>query len=161
MKISIIGTGTVGQTFASKFISLGHEVMMGTRNVSDKLASKARDSYGNPPFSEWHSANNSIKLGTFSSAASFGEIILNATNGGSSINALNLAGVKNLDGKILIDLANPLDFSKGMPPSLIPGLSNTNSLGEEIQKTFPALKESGLKIFRRLPLPWPSHFSSM
>ena len=149
MKISIIGTGTVGQTFASRFIALGHEVMMGTRNVSEKLASTARDNYGNPPFSEWHAANKSVKLGAFSDAASFGEIILNATNGGASIDALKLADVKNLEGKILIDLANPLDFSKGMPPSLIPGLSNTNSLGEEIQKTFP-----GVKVVKTLNTMW-------
>jgi 8-hydroxy-5-deazaflavin:NADPH oxidoreductase len=149
MKISIIGTGAVGQTFASKFISLGHEVMMGTRNVTEKLASNARDGYGNPPFSEWHAANKSVKLGSFASAASFGEILINATNGGSSINALNLADAKNLTGKILIDVSNPLDFSKGMPPCLIPGLSNTNSLGEEIQKTFP-----GLKVVKTLNTMW-------
>jgi len=137
MKISIIGTGSVGQTIASKLVELGHEVMMGTRNVSEKLASTAKDEYDNPPFSDWHKANSNVKLETFAKAASFGEIIINATHGGSSIEALKMAGTKNLAGKILIDISNPLDFSKGMPPSLLPGLNNTNSLGEEIQKTFP------------------------
>jgi predicted dinucleotide-binding enzyme len=136
-KIAILGTGSVGQTYASKFISLGHDVMLGTRNVSEKLAGTAKDGYGNPPFSEWYSKNNSVKLGTFKEAAAFGEIILNATMGANSLNALKLADAKNLNGKILIDISNPLDFSKGMPPSLIPELSNTNSLGEEIQRTFP------------------------
>lgn len=140
MKIAIIGTGTVGQTFASKLTSLGHDVMMGTRNVSEKLASTAKDGYGNPPFSEWHGANKNVKLGTFAEAAAFGDIILNVTQGGNSINALKLAEAKNLKGKVLIDVANPLDFSKEMPPSLLPELSNTNSLGEEIQKTFPDTK---------------------
>lgn len=140
MKIAIIGTGTVGQTFASKLTSLGHEVMMGTRNVAEKLASTAKDGYGNPPFSEWHSANKNVKLGTFAEAAAFGEIILNVTQGGNSINALKLADAKSLTGKVLVDIANPLDFSKGMPPGLLPELSNTNSLGEEIQKTFPDAK---------------------
>lgn len=140
MKIAVIGTGTVGQTFASKLISLGHEVMMGTRNVADKLAAKEKDMYGNPPFSEWHTANKSVQLGTFAEAAAFGEIILNVTQGGNSIHALKLAEAKNLNGKVLIDIANPLDFSKGMPPVLLPELSNTNSLGEEIQKTFPDAK---------------------
>ncbi len=149
MNISIIGTGTVGQTFASKLIELGHQVMMGTRNVSEKLASIARDSYGNPPFSEWYALNKNVKLGTFSEAALFGEILINVTHGGSSINALKLADAKNLSGKILIDIANPLDFSKGMPPCLIPELSNTNSLGEEIQKTFP-----GLKVVKTLNTIW-------
>jgi predicted dinucleotide-binding enzyme len=140
MKIGIIGTGTVGQTFASKLSALGHEVMIGTRNVAEKMASTSKDGYGNPPFSEWQSANNKVKLGTFAEAAAFGEIILNVTQGGNSINALKLAGIKNLSGKTLIDVANPLDFSKGMPPSLLPELSNTHSLGEEIQKTFPDTK---------------------
>lgn len=139
-KIAIIGTGTVGQTWASRLVSLGHDVMMGTRNVAEKLASTAKDGYGNPPFGEWHATNKDVKLGTFSEAAAFGEIILNVTQGANSINALKLAGAQNLNGKILIDIANPLDFSKGMPPSLIPELSNTNSLGEEIQKTFPDAK---------------------
>jgi len=140
MKIAVIGTGTVGQTFASKLVSLGHKVMMGTRNVAQKLGGKEKDMYGNPPFSEWHAANNSVQLGTFAEAAAFGEIILNVTQGGKSIDALKQAEAKNLDGKVLVDIANPLDLTKGMPPSLIPELSNTNSLGEEIQKTFPAVK---------------------
>lgn len=140
MKIAILGTGTVGQTFASKLVTLGHEVMLGTRNVSEKLKSTAKDGYGNPPFGEWYKANNNIKLGTFEEAAAFGEMILNVTNGGGSINALKLAGEKNLNGKILVDIANPLDFSRGIPPILSPELSNTNSLGEEIQKTFPQAK---------------------
>lgn len=148
-KIAIIGTGTVGQTFASRLITLGYDVMMGTRNVSEKLKSTAKDSYGNPPFKEWHAVNKSVKIGSFSETAAFGEIILNVTEGGSSIKALNLAEAKNLNGKILIDISNPLDFSKGMPPCLIPELSNTNSLGEEIQKTFP-----GAKVIKTLNTMW-------
>ena len=134
MKIAVIGTGSVGQTFASRLVSLGHEIMIGTRNVADKLAATSKDMYGNPSFSDWHTANKDVQLGTFAEAAAFGEIILNVTQGGNSIHALKLAEAKNLDGKILVDIANPLDFSKGMPPLLIPELSNTNSLGEEIQK---------------------------
>ncbi len=139
-RIAIMGTGSVGRAYASKFITLGYEVMMGTRNVSEKLADTTKDSYGNPPFSEWHSANKNVKLGTFQEAAFFGEIILNATMGAKSIAALKMTDEKNLNGKILIDVANPLDFSKGLPPSLLPELSNTNSLGEEIQKTFPEVR---------------------
>ncbi len=148
-KIAVIGTGTVGQTFASKLISLGHEVMMGTRDVATKLAGTEKDMYGNPAFSEWHTANKGVQLGTFAEAAAFGDIILNVTQGGNSINALKLAEAKNLDGKVLVDIANPLDFSKGMPPVLIPELSNTNSLGEEIQKTFP-----GAKVVKTLNTMW-------
>jgi 8-hydroxy-5-deazaflavin:NADPH oxidoreductase len=137
MKIGIIGTGAVGKTIASKLVELNHEITMGTRNVSEKVASREKDIYGNPPFNEWFKTNNKVKLGSFSEAAAFGDLIINATNGGNSVTALINAGAKNLAGKILIDIANPLDFSKGMPPTLLPGLNNTNSLAEEIQKTFP------------------------
>jgi hypothetical protein len=136
MKIAIIGTGIVGRTLALKLKELNHEIMIGTRNVSDKLADKTSDYQGNPPFGDWLKANSGIKLGTFDEAAKSGEMIINATNGNSSISALTLAGKKNLAGKVLIDISNPLDFSNGMPPGLLPGLSNSNSLGEEIQKTF-------------------------
>jgi 8-hydroxy-5-deazaflavin:NADPH oxidoreductase len=137
MKIAIIGTGAVGRTLASKLAELDHEIIMGTRNVSEKLAVKTSDDRGNPPFSEWLKTNSKVKLGTFAEAATFGEMTINATHGSSSVTALILAGKKNLAGKILIDISNPLDFSNGMPPALLSGLNNTNSLGEEIQKTFP------------------------
>lgn len=137
MKIAIIGTGAVGTTIASKLVELKYDVMMGTRNVSDKLASTAQDNYGNPPFKEWLKTNSKVKLGSFADAAAYGDLVINATNGSNSVTALILAGARNLAGKVLIDIANPLDFSHGMPPSLMPGLNNTNSLGEEIQKTFP------------------------
>ncbi len=140
MKIAIIGTGAVGQTLAAKLVALGNEVFMGTRNVAEKAASTAKDSSGNPSFSDWHKANSKVKLLTFAEAAASGELIVNATHGEISVNALKMAGDKNLGRKILVDVSNPLDFSKGMPPCLIPELSNTNSLGEEIQKTFPETK---------------------
>lgn len=140
MKIAIIGTGSVGQAIASKVSSLGHQAMMGTRNVGEKLASQVKDHYGNPPFGKWFKENGQIKLGTFAEAAEFGELVINATQGIHSVDALTQAGDKNLNGKILIDIANPLDFSKGMPPSLVPMLSNTHSLAEEIQNTFPEVK---------------------
>lgn len=139
-KIAVLGTGSVGQTLSLKFAALGYEVMLGTRNVEEKLASASQDAYGNPPFSAWHEANRHVNLGTFREAAVFGETVVNATMGGNSIEALKSAGEENLKGKILIDIANPLDFSRGMPPGLISDLSNTNSLGEEIQKTFPAVR---------------------
>lgn len=148
-RVAIMGTGGVGQAYAAKFISLGYELMLGTRNVSEKLTDTSKDGYGNPPFSEWYLANRNVRLGTFEEAAMFGEIILNATLGIKSIAALKSAGEKNLNGKILIDVSNPLDFSKGMPPSLLPELSNTNSLGEEIQKTFP-----GVKVVKTLNTMW-------
>lgn len=136
MKIAILGSGAVGQTLAAKLLALDYDVMIGTRNVAEKMASKAKDMYGNPPFSEWLEANSKVKVGTFSEAASFGELIINATNGTNSVKALIFAGAKNLAGKVLLDVANPLDFSNGQVV-LLSGLNNTNSLAEEIQNTFP------------------------
>jgi len=127
MKIAVLGTGNVGDTIGSRLIELGHTVKMGSRTADNEKA-KA--------FVAKHDANASA--GTFADAAAFGEIIFNCTAGVGSIDALKLAGEKNLNGKIIIDVANALDFSKGMPPSL--AICNTNSLGEEIQKTFPLTK---------------------
>lgn len=140
MKIGILGTGSVGQTLASKLFTLGHELMIGTRDVKEKLQNETRDHYGNASFAEWHKQNKQINLGTFAEAAEFGQMIINATEGLHSIDALQRAKEQNLKFKVLVDIANPLDFSKGMPPSLYPQLSNTNSLAEEIQKTFPEAK---------------------
>jgi predicted dinucleotide-binding enzyme len=129
MKIGILGTGMVGTTFGSKLVQLGHEVMMGSRTKDNAKAT------------EWvKDKGPHATHGTFADAASHAVIIFNCTSGGASMEALKMAGAENLKGKILIDLANPLDFSKGMPPSLIPSLSNTTSLGEEIQKAFPETK---------------------
>lgn len=136
MKIAILGTGTVGQTFAEKFITLGHDVIMGTRNVSDTM----NRTKGSLPFGAWHSKNENVLLGTFAEAAAYGEIIVNALQGGVTIAAINSCNKSDFDNKIIIDIANPLDFSKGFPPSLIEGLNNTNSLGEELQKTLPDAK---------------------
>lgn len=127
MKIAVLGTGNVGDTIGSKLIEVGHSVMMGSR-TSDNEKAKA--------FVAKHKGKAS--KGTFADAAAFGEIIFNCTAGVGSIEALKMAGEKNLIGKIIVDIANPLDFSKGMPPSL--AICNTNSLGEEIQKAFPQTK---------------------
>lgn len=140
MRISVLGTGIVGQTLASKFADLGHDVMMGTRDVQEKLLEKENDAYGNPPLSEWLKSNEKVKLVTFAESAAYGEIVINATNGANTLNALDLASEENLAGKVLVDVSNPLDFSQGMPPVLLEGVNNTNSLGEEIQKEFPDSK---------------------
>jgi predicted dinucleotide-binding enzyme len=91
-----------------------------------------------PPFSEWYKNHKNIALGTFADTASFGEMLMNCTSGGASLDVLKLCGAQNLNGKILIDISNPLDFSKGFPPSL--SVCNTDSLGEQIQRAFPELK---------------------
>jgi 8-hydroxy-5-deazaflavin:NADPH oxidoreductase len=138
MKIGILGTGIVGQVLAEQFVLLNHQVMIGTRNKEKTLAKKEKDIYGRPSFGEWHKNNQQVKFGEFEDTAEFGEFIVNATHGVGSIDALRLAGDKNLENKVLLDAANPLDFSKGMPPTLT--ICNTDSLGEQIQKAFPNTK---------------------
>lgn len=77
-------------------------------------------------------------MATFEDVAARSELVVNATNGAGSLEALHAAGEHNLDGKILIDVSNPLDFSHGMPPSLF--VSSTDSLAEQIQRAFPEAK---------------------
>jgi len=138
MKIGVLGTGTVGRAIASKLAELGHAVLVGTRDPAATLSRTDPDMYGNPPFKVWREKHPKVELGTFAQAAAHGELVVNATAGGVSIEALEAAGETNLAGKIVVDLANPLDFSRGMPPSL--SVCNTDSLGEQIQRAFPRSK---------------------
>ncbi|MEO7909100.1 MAG: NAD(P)-binding domain-containing protein [Roseiflexaceae bacterium] len=125
MKVGILGSGVVGQTLGGKLVELGHDVVIGTRDPA-KLA-------------EWlDKLGDHARVASPAEAAAHGEIVVNATSGKGSLEALQLAGEEHLSGKILIDIANPLDFSRGMPPSLT--VSNTDSLGEQIQRTFPNAK---------------------
>jgi 8-hydroxy-5-deazaflavin:NADPH oxidoreductase len=124
MRIGILGTGVVGKTLGAKLTKLGHDVRMGSRSSGGE---KAR---------AWiKEAGGKSSEGTFADASAHAEIVFNCTSGMASLEALRAAGAKNLEGKTLIDVANPLDFSKGMPPTL--SVCNTDSLGEQIQRAFP------------------------
>jgi len=128
---------------AAKLADTGHEVVIGTRDVEKTLGNNETDAMGNPPFRNWHAQHVGVKLGTFAEAASFGEVLINATSGSASLVALRAAGEENIDGKILMDISNPLDFSRGMPPSLT--VCNTDSLAEQIQRVY-----SGVKVVKTL-----------
>ena len=124
MKIGILGTGVVGSTIGKKLVQLGNDVRMGSRSAGGEKAQA------------WvREAGKGASEGTFADAAAHGEMVFNCTSGMASLDALKAAGAENLDGKILVDVANPLDFSKGMPPTL--SVCNTDSLGEQIQRAFP------------------------
>jgi predicted dinucleotide-binding enzyme len=127
MKIGVLGTGIVGKTIASRLIVLGHSVTMGSRTADNQAAAAWAETSG-----------ENAHYGTFAAAAAYGELIVNATSGGGSLAALEAAGADNLRGKILIDIANPLDFSHGMPPSL--SVCNTDSLGEQLQRAHPEVR---------------------
>jgi 8-hydroxy-5-deazaflavin:NADPH oxidoreductase len=124
MKIAILGTGMVGNALATKLVEIGHQIMMGSRTANSEAGQKWLQSVG-----------GKAQIGTFANAAAFGEIVLDCTNGANSIAALRQAGADSLRGKILIQVGNPLDTSKGMPPTLT--ICNTDSLGEQTQKEFP------------------------
>lgn len=127
MKVAVLGTGMVGESLASKLVDAGHEVTMGSRTANNEKAVQWAQKKG-----------AKAKHGTFADAAASADIIFNATLGAAALEVLKSAGENNLVGKVLIDVSNPLDFSKGMPPSLF--VCNTDSLGEQIQKAFPRTK---------------------
>jgi 8-hydroxy-5-deazaflavin:NADPH oxidoreductase len=133
MRIGIIGSGVVGQTLGGTLATIGHEVVLGTRSPHDLGTKRGlrKTSLG-----EWlEQAGAHARVATFAEAAQHGETVINATGGMVSLDALRAAGDGNLEGKILIDAGNPLDFSKGMPPLL--SVCNDDSLGEQIQRAFP------------------------
>lgn len=127
MRIGILGSGAVARTLGGALVQLGHDVKLGSRTAANETSAawaRARGARGS--------------TGAFADAASFGELVFNCTAGTASLDALEAAGAANLRGKILVDLANPLDFSKGMPPTL--AVCNIDSLGEQIQRWFPDVR---------------------
>ncbi|MFD0694020.1 NADPH-dependent F420 reductase [Paenibacillus sp. GCM10027628] len=126
MKIGFIGSGNVGQTLGRTLVKRGHEVKLGAR--SPEKLKEWLDSF---------SQDEKASVGSYQEAAVFGDIVINATPGTASLEALHAAGYQSLKGKILIDIALPLDFSND---ELSLSVANTNSLGEQIQRAFPDVK---------------------
>jgi predicted dinucleotide-binding enzyme len=138
MNIAILGTGIVGKTLAEKLDSLGHSVQLGTRDPEATLARNEPDMAGGPPLRVWLESHPKVTLAPFAEAARHGEIVIHSLSGQGALPGLKLAGAAALAGKILVDVSNPLDFSKGMPPTL--SVANTDSLGEQIQRELPNVK---------------------
>ena len=127
MRIAVLGTGVVGRTLAGKLVESGHDVVLGSRSATNEAAVG------------WAAeAGPRAKAATFFDAAAEAEVVINATPGTVSLEVLAAASTKNLAGKVLIDVANPLDHSAGFPPSL--SISNTDSLAETIQRAFPTVR---------------------
>ncbi len=137
MDIGIIGSGVAAQTVGTKLLELGHRVTISSRDTSK--AKNLGEWNSVPSAEDFASAQRDLgreaAAGSFADAAAHGEVVFNLTFGGHSLDALEAAGAANLAGKILVDVANPLDFSRGMPPTLL--FCNTESLGERIQAAFP------------------------
>ncbi|MBV6656150.1 MAG: NAD(P)-binding domain-containing protein [Devosiaceae bacterium] len=129
MKYAVLGTGMVGQTLATKLVSLGHEVWMGARSA------------GNEKAESWAEENGpNASHGTFQEAAAWADRVIFAVSGDSVLKVADLVTNEAVAGKIAIDVTNPLDTSQGMPPTLIPSLSNRTSAAEELQKRLPDAK---------------------
>jgi predicted dinucleotide-binding enzyme len=124
MNIGILGTGMVGTTIGAQLIRLGHTVMVGSRSTENEKAVAWVKSHG-----------AAASLGTFADAATFGEMVFLCTKGDALLDILERVGSNRFAGKTVVDVTNPLDFSKGVPPSLF--ICNTSSLGEEVQKALP------------------------
>jgi hypothetical protein len=127
MRIGLLGTGVVGRTLGSALLRSGHEVRMGSRSAGNEAAVAWASEIGGP-----------ATEGTFADAAGFGELVVNATAGAASLQALEAAGAEQLAGKVLVDVSNPLDMSKGMPPTLT--VCNDDSLAEQIQRAYPDVR---------------------
>lgn len=123
MRIAVLGTGLAGRTVAGRLAEAGHDVTVGTR---DPAATRSREGWDDVP---------GVGLSTLADAARDADLVVNATNGAVSLDALELAGADNLAGKVLLDLANPLDFSQGFPPTLT--VKDDDSLAEQIQRAHP------------------------
>lgn len=128
MKIGILGSGVVGQVLATGFLKEGHEVMLGTRNISKSEVLK------------WQQENPAGRLGSFQDTAQFGEIIVLAVSGLAVEDAINLAGKEFFFEKIVIDATNPI---AAVPPDngvLKFFTTLEDSLMERIQKLLPGAK---------------------
>jgi 8-hydroxy-5-deazaflavin:NADPH oxidoreductase len=138
MKISILGTGMVGQNLALAFAAKGHDIMIGTRDPAASVTNTAPNAYGQPGFGTWYQAQSGLELGSYHQAMVFGEIIINATNGLVTLEVLKQGQADKVGSKILIDVANKLQpVAGGMPMALA---NDEGSLGEEIQTAFPNLR---------------------
>jgi 8-hydroxy-5-deazaflavin:NADPH oxidoreductase len=137
MQIGILGTGVVGQTLASALADEGHEVVMGSRDPAVALANTEANRMTGRTLASWHEEHADVRIATFAETAAHGDVVMNATSGVGSLAALEAAGSDQLDGKILIDVANPLVFSQA---GVSLSVANTDSLAEQIQRAYPNVR---------------------
>ncbi len=129
MKYAVLGTGMVGRSLAGKLVTLGHEVRMGARTADNENAAA------------WVAENGvSAGHGRFDTVAAWADRVIFAVNGAAILEVAASVPDDAVAGKTVIDVTNPLDFSAGMPPILVPELSNTTSAGEALQVRLPAAK---------------------
>ncbi len=132
MKVGILGTGDVGKALGRGFLALGHEVKLGARTAgSEKAVAWAQEQ------------GERASEGSFADVAQWADLIVLATLGTANEAAIRAAGLENFSGKLLLDTTNPLDFSRGFPPTL--AISGEDSAGEQVQALVPEAKV--VKVF--------------
>ncbi len=124
-KVGIIGSGIVGQVLAKAFASEGNPVMLGTRNVSKAEVVKFQEE------------NLAIDIGSFEQTAAFGDILVLATGGAVTKEAVDLAGKQHFTGKLVIDATNPIDSRPPDNGVLKYFTSLDDSLMEQLQRHLP------------------------
>jgi predicted dinucleotide-binding enzyme len=138
MNIAVLGTGMVGRTIAGRCHEVGHAVVVGTRDPEATLGRTEPDGMGNPPYAAWQADHPGLTLAAYADAAAGAELVVLAGNGAAALEMLRLAGAANLAGKVVLDISNPLDFSRGFPPSLF--VKDTDSLAEQVQREHPEVR---------------------
>ena len=138
MKIAVLGSGMVGQTIAGKLCTMHHDIHLGTRDPEKTLGNDKANQMTGKTFKQWHDEHLNVHVEPFAEVCKGAHLIINATSGMATLEVLETVGRENLQDNILIDIANPLDFSNGFPPTLNP--VNEDSLGEQIQKKYPKAK---------------------
>jgi 8-hydroxy-5-deazaflavin:NADPH oxidoreductase len=128
MKVGIIGSGVVGQVLAKAFLSEGHSVTLGTRNKSKEEVLKFKNE------------NPAVAIGDFGETAKAGELLVLATGGSVTADAIALAGITNFNGKVVIDATNPIAAAPPVNGVLKFFTSLDDSLMERIQKQLPGAK---------------------
>lgn len=128
MEIAVLGTGMVGRSLAARFAELGHEVTVGTRDPATTSVK--------PECAAWAVENPAVRLAPFADAAATADVVVNATSGTVTLEVLGQAG--DLSGKVLLDVSNGLDFSRGFPPLIT--APQDDSIAEQVQRAFPAAR---------------------
>jgi 8-hydroxy-5-deazaflavin:NADPH oxidoreductase len=135
-RVGVLGSGDVGQRLAGGFASRGYDVMIGSRTPNSEKLQKWRKS-----------VKGTAATGTFAEAAAHGDVVVIATHGAATEALLDQIGPKPFSGKLVIDVTNPLVFSKQGPPGLFVG--TTDSLGERVQRKLPGANV--VKAFNTVP----------
>lgn len=123
MRHAMLGTGMVGKAIGERLIELGDEVCMGSRTPDNEVAAAWAEAQG-----------DRASLATFQDAVAGADFVWLAVKGEHALEVLASVG-DVLEGKTVLDLTNPLDFSQGFPPRLF--VCNDDSLGEQLQRAHP------------------------